>query len=81
MSRSLVLAPRESPLALWQANHIRDRLLERWGNEIEIELVKIVTAGDRILIEVLAFCANLCIRWQGRLGFGITPKGSYACCE
>lgn len=50
----LKLGTRKSELALWQANHIRDRLLDRWGDSIEIELVKIVTEGDRILDRPLA---------------------------
>jgi hydroxymethylbilane synthase len=45
----LRLGTRASALALWQANHVRDRLLARWGAAIEIELVEITTEGDRIL--------------------------------
>ncbi len=45
----LKIGTRRSKLALWQAHHIRDRLLERWGPQgLAIELVEIVTEGDRI---------------------------------
>lgn len=48
--RPLRLGTRASALALWQANHVRDRLLERWGEQgLRVELVEIVTTGDRIL--------------------------------
>jgi hydroxymethylbilane synthase len=42
------IATRRSALALWQANHVRDLLLEAHPG-LEVELVKIVTKGDRIL--------------------------------
>jgi hydroxymethylbilane synthase len=45
----LRLGTRASALALWQARHVRDLLLARWGSAIEIELVEITTEGDRIL--------------------------------
>jgi hydroxymethylbilane synthase len=45
----LRLGTRASALALWQARHVRDRLLAHWGSAIEIELVEITTEGDRIL--------------------------------
>lgn len=48
-SKLLRLGTRASALALWQAHHIRDRLLARWAPTIEIELVEITTEGDRIL--------------------------------
>jgi len=52
--RVLRLGTRASALALWQANFIRDALLARWnrageGPRIEVELVEIVTEGDKIL--------------------------------
>jgi hydroxymethylbilane synthase len=46
---SLRLGTRASALALWQARHVRERLLARWGAALEIELVEITTEGDRIL--------------------------------
>ncbi len=42
--KPLRIGTRGSALALWQANHIRDRLLELRG--IEAELVRIRTSGD-----------------------------------
>nr|ACJ66828.1 porphobilinogen deaminase [uncultured bacterium pSY1435] len=45
----LRLGTRASALALWQARHVRDRLLARWGAAIEVELVEITTEGDRII--------------------------------
>ena len=48
MKKTLRIATRKSALALWQANHVQDLLKEAHPG-IEIELVKIVTQGDRIL--------------------------------
>ncbi len=49
------LATRQSPLALWQATHIKDRL-EHIDPELRIELVPLLTQGDkdqsRSLIEI-----------------------------
>ena len=42
------IGTRKSPLALWQANHVRDALLVT-HRDIEIELVEIVSAGDKTL--------------------------------
>ena len=47
------IATRKSPLALWQAEYIRDRLLEL-NEGLQIELVKMVTQGDKILDTPLA---------------------------
>lgn len=47
--KTLRLGTRASALALWQANHVRDALVAHWGEAVEIELVEIVTQGDRIL--------------------------------
>lgn len=47
------IATRRSALALWQANHVRDLLLAAHPG-ITVELVKIVTRGDRILDRPLA---------------------------
>jgi hydroxymethylbilane synthase len=47
------IATRRSALALWQANHVRDLLLEAHAG-LEVELVPIVTRGDRILDRPLA---------------------------
>lgn len=47
------IATRKSALALWQAHHVQDLLREAHPG-IEIELVKIVTEGDRITDRPLA---------------------------
>jgi hydroxymethylbilane synthase len=50
---TLRIATRGSMLALWQANHVRDRLM---ANEpgLEVELVVIKTRGDKIIDRPLA---------------------------
>ena len=53
MTKILRIATRKSALALWQANHVKD-LLHGAHPGLEIELVKIVTQGDRILDRPLA---------------------------
>lgn len=50
---TLNIATRQSPLALWQAEHIRDRLLALYP-QMSINLLKIVTKGDKILDTPLA---------------------------
>ena len=47
------IATRKSALALWQAHHVRDRLKAQHSG-LEVELVPIVTRGDRILDRPLA---------------------------
>lgn len=47
-SRTIRIATRQSPLALWQADTVADRLRETHAN-ITVELLKITTKGDRIL--------------------------------
>lgn len=42
------IATRESPLALWQANHVKTRLSAHWPM-LSFELVPMTTSGDRIL--------------------------------
>ena len=51
--QTLKIATRQSPLALWQAEHIRDRLQALYP-ELKVELVKFVTQGDKILDTPLA---------------------------
>ncbi len=47
--RPLLIGTRGSPLALWQARHVREQLIEAHGSaEGDIELKAITTAGDRI---------------------------------
>jgi hydroxymethylbilane synthase len=45
--RRLVIATRESRLALWQAKHVQALLQQRFG--IEVELLGMTTRGDQIL--------------------------------
>ena len=49
----LTIATRQSPLALWQAEHIRARL-EALHADLKVELVTFVTQGDKILDTPLA---------------------------
>ena len=53
MMKTLKIATRQSPLALWQAEHIRDRL-ESLHQGLKVELVTFVTQGDKILDTPLA---------------------------
>ncbi|MGH8120529.1 MAG: hydroxymethylbilane synthase [Gammaproteobacteria bacterium] len=46
--KNIRIATRNSPLALWQAEHVRRRLLELHPG-MTVELVRISTEGDRIL--------------------------------
>ena len=47
MTDPVVIATRESRLALWQAEHVRDLLVERFG--LPVSLLAMTTRGDRIL--------------------------------
>ncbi len=51
--KKLVIGTRGSELALWQAHHVRDRLLRRFRS-LEIELRIIKTTGDKILGQALS---------------------------
>lgn len=51
--KTLKIATRQSPLALWQAEHIRFCLNELYP-DLTVELVKFVTQGDKILDTPLA---------------------------
>ena len=51
--RTLKIATRESPLALWQAEHVRSELLRHHPN-IEVELLGITTRADQWLQTPLA---------------------------
>jgi hydroxymethylbilane synthase len=53
MSNILRIATRKSPLALWQAEHVRDALLAAHPG-LQIELLKMTTQGDKILDSPLA---------------------------
>ena len=52
-NRLLKIATRKSPLALWQANFVRDRLLSQHP-DLQIELLTLTTQGDKILDTPLA---------------------------
>lgn len=47
------IATRKSPLAMWQAEHVRDRLTAAYPG-LEVELLTMTTEGDRILDTPLA---------------------------
>ena len=51
--RIIKIATRKSPLAMWQAEFVRDSLLELHP-DLEIELIKMTTQGDKILDTPLA---------------------------
>ena len=51
--KTLKIATRQSPLALWQAEYIRSSLEERYA-DLKVELVTFVTQGDKILETPLA---------------------------
>ena len=48
MRHSLTIATRESPLALWQANHIKTKL-EKLYPELEVNLLGMTSRGDQVL--------------------------------
>ncbi len=52
MSQTTIIATRESRLALWQAEHVRALLVQRFA--IEVELLGMTTQGDRILDRALS---------------------------
>jgi len=53
MTDTLRIATRKSQLALWQAEYVRDILLQ-YHPDLNVELVKMTTEGDRILDTPLA---------------------------
>ncbi len=48
MQQTIKIATRKSPLALWQAEHVKDRL-EALHPNLNVVLVKMTTKGDQIL--------------------------------
>ena len=50
--RTLRIATRQSPLALWQANYVRDMLLQQ-KPDLTIELLPMTTSGDKFLKDKL----------------------------
>ena len=55
--KTLKIATRQSPLALWQANFVKDQL-EKFHPTLSVELVPMVTKGDVILDSPLAKLAE-----------------------
>ncbi len=53
MSNTLKIATRKSPLALWQAQHVKAQL-RKYHPNLQVELVKMTTKGDQILNTPLA---------------------------
>ena len=53
LEKTLKIATRQSPLALWQANYVKNRLQQLYP-DLTIELVPMVTKGDVILDSPLA---------------------------
>lgn len=53
MSKTLTIATRESQLALWQANHVRDALRAAHPG-LEVELLGMTSRGDQVLDVPLA---------------------------
>ena len=53
MSQTIRIATRKSPLALWQANFVKDELIKA-HSALTVELVPMTTKGDRILDTPLA---------------------------
>jgi hydroxymethylbilane synthase len=52
MPETTLIATRESRLALWQAEHVRDLLTQRFG--MAVQLLGMTTRGDQILDRTLA---------------------------
>jgi hydroxymethylbilane synthase len=53
LKKPLRIATRRSPLALWQANFVKEKL-EELHNDIQVEIIPLVTQGDRLLSVKLA---------------------------
>ena len=52
-NRTVKIATRKSPLAMWQAEYVRDELI-KLHPDLQVELVKMSTQGDKILDVPLA---------------------------
>ncbi len=52
MQQPTIIATRESRLALWQAEHVRDALSTRFG--LQVQLLGMTTKGDQILDRALS---------------------------
>ena len=51
--KTVSIATRKSPLALWQAEHVKAQL-QQYHPQLEVELVSMQTEGDRILDKPLS---------------------------
>ncbi len=51
--KTIRIATRKSPLAMWQAEHVKSRLRKAYP-ELEIEIVGLMTEGDRLLSQRLS---------------------------
>ncbi len=51
-SKQLTIATRESPLALWQANYIKQQLESHW-KDLRVDLLPMKTTGDKFLKDKL----------------------------
>ncbi len=51
--KTLTIATRESPLALWQAEHVKSRILEFYP-DLEVKLLGMTTKGDQLLSSPLS---------------------------
>ena len=51
--QTIRIATRKSPLAVWQAEHVAG-LLRQHHKDLEVEFVKLVTQGDKVLDSPLA---------------------------
>ena len=52
MAESIVIAMRESRLALWQADHVRTLLMR--SGDVEVTLLPMTTRGDQIVDRTLS---------------------------
>ncbi|RQP25212.1 hydroxymethylbilane synthase [Piscinibacter terrae] len=52
MTDRIIIATRESRLAMWQAEHVRDLLMQRFG--AQVDLLGMTTRGDQILDRTLS---------------------------
>ena len=53
MKKSIIIATRQSPLALWQARYVQAQL-QAYCPQLKVELLPLVTQGDKILNRTLA---------------------------
>jgi len=51
--QTIRIATRNSPLALWQANYVRDRLLSEYA-DLKVKIIGMTTKGDQILDKSLS---------------------------